>query len=243
MQEIKLKADVREEQGSSASKKLRRANRVPAVVYKKGTPTVLLQVDRKALHSALHTKAGSNVLINLEIQGEAAKKESKTKQDTQRAVIIKEIQHHPLTGEILHVDFNQISLTEAIKVEVPIEAKGESVGVKEGGVLEYLLHKIEVECLPTQIPEKIFADISGLKIGDSIAIKDLKLPQAVKVLQAPETLVISVAAPKELKVEEVAAPEEGVQEPEVIKQKKPESEEEAQQAEEKSGKKEKEAEK
>jgi large subunit ribosomal protein L25 len=124
-------------------------------------------------------------------------------------------------GEIVHVDFNQISLTKEIKVNVPVVAKGEPAGVKlEGGSLEHILWEIEVACLPTNIPQGIEVDVSGLKLGDSVHVKDLSVPAGVKILNDPGAIVLSVAAPmkEEVPVEAVEGAEK--QEPEVIKEKK-----------------------
>ena len=121
-----------------------------------------------------------------------------------KSCLIKEIQYDPVKGDVIHVDFNEISLTKIIKVNVPVVAKGEPVGVKqEGGSLEHILWEIEVECLPTEIPKNIEVDVSQLKIGDSVHIKDMTFPSQVKVLTAPEAIVFSVSAP--VKVEEVVA--------------------------------------
>jgi len=215
MEKINLKAKLREELGKEAVKKLRAQGLIPAVVYK-GKNSLNIKVPSKDFLEVIHTKAGENVVVNLQIE---SKKPSRT-------AIIKETQYHPVRGDILHVDFNEISLTEVLTVKVPIAVKGEAEGIKEGGVLEHALWEIEVECLPTQIPENIPVDVSPLKIGDSILVKDLHLPGGVKVLSDPETTVVSLAVPR-VEEEEVAKPEEEAVEPEVIMEKKPEEEEEA----------------
>lgn len=215
MEFIDLQANLREGTGKGLNKKLRREGLVPSVVYKKGEETVSLKIDRKNLFKALHTEAGENVIIKLHIDGAKKRKE--------RTVIIKEIQRDPVRDHLLHVDFQEISLTETLKVKVPIATKGEAIGVKQdGGVLQHVLWEAEIECLPTNIPEKIELDISKLKIGESLQVKDILPPGGVKILDDPEAVVFSVEHPK--KVEEVvAAPAEGeIQEPEVIKEKKPE---------------------
>jgi large subunit ribosomal protein L25 len=152
-------------------------------------------------------------VINLKIKDDTKKKA--------RPCLIKEIQYDPVKGDIVHVDFNEVSLTKEIKVNVPVATKGEPMGVKqEGGSLEHILWEIEVECLPTQIPNQIEVDVSQLKIGDSIHIKDISFPSNIKVLNDPGAIVLSVAAP--IKEEIPVAPVEGevTQEPEVIKEKK-----------------------
>lgn len=218
MEKINLKAKIREELGKEAVKKLRHQGFIPAVVYK-GKDALNIKVSSKDFLETIHTKAGENVVVNLQVEGAASsKKPSPT-------AIIKEIQYHPVREDILHIDFNEISLTQTLTVKVPIAVKGEAEGIKEGGVLEHVLWEVEVECLPTQIPENISVDVSALKIGDSILVKDLQTPPEVKILSDPETTIISLAAPR---VEEEAAvkPEEEVVEPEVIMEKKPEEEEE-----------------
>ena len=214
---VDLQATLREGKGKEANKKLRERGLVPAVVYKKGEETVSLNIDRKDFAKALHTEAGENVIIKLRVDG------LKKKRD--RTVVLKEIQKDPIRDHFLHVDFQEISLTETLKVKVPLAGKGEAIGVKEdGGVLQQVLWEAEVECLPTNIPEKIEIDISGLKIGDAIHVNGIKVPEGVKLLADPETVVFTVEHPK--KVEEVvaAAAEGGIEEPEVIKEKKEKAE-------------------
>ena len=152
----------------------------------------------------------------------------------ERIVVIKEIQRNPVKDSLVHVDFNEISLTETLKVKVPLAAKGEAVGVKqEGGVLQQVMWEVEVECLPTNIPDKIEVDIINLKIGDSISLKNVVPPEAVKILGDPEGIVFSVEHVKVVE-EVVAAPAEGeASEPELIREKKEKegTEEEASKAE------------
>jgi large subunit ribosomal protein L25 len=216
-QEVLLEARVRNELKKNKTDKMRRTGIVPAVVYKKGLGAIPLSLSVKDMEKALHTSAGGNVIISLSVteNGKAANK----------TVIIKEIQYDPLKGNLLHVDFNEISLTEMLKVGVPVEAKGEAAGVKDGGILEHILWEVEIECLPTQIPEKIEADISGLKIGDSLHVKDLRVSEGVKILNDPELTIMSVKPPLVEKVAEVV-PGAEITEPEVIREKKEEKEEE-----------------
>lgn len=215
---VDLQAKVREEKGKELNKKLREEGLVPSIVYKKGEDTWSLKIDKKNFLKALHTEAGENVIIRLHIDGVKKKKE--------RTVIIKELQRDPVKDSLLHVDFQEISLTETLKVKTPIAGKGEAIGVKQdGGVLQHVLWEIEVECLPTDIPEKIEVDVSNLKIGDSIHVKDIQAPEGVKILDDPEAVVFSVEHPKEVE-EVVASSAEGeLQEPEVIREKKEKVEE------------------
>ncbi|MBU3911723.1 MAG: 50S ribosomal protein L25 [Candidatus Omnitrophica bacterium] len=218
MEFVELHSSLREGKGKEISKKLREENLVPGVVYKKGEETLSLKIDRRSLAKALHTDAGENVIIKLNIEGAKKKKE--------RTVIVKDVQKDPVKDHLLHIDFQEISLTEKLKVKVRIIAKGEAVGVKQDkGVLQHVLWEAECECLPTNIPEKIEVDVASLKIGDSIHIKDIVLSEGVKVLENPEAVVFTVEHAKDIE-EIVAAPAESdAQEPEVIREKKEKPEE------------------
>ena len=212
MEEIFLDAQIRTETGKGKAKDIRDEGFIPAVVYGEGKAASPVKVSHKELFQLLHQHRLENVVINLKIKDDKKK---------QRSCLIKEIQYDPVRGDIIHVDFNEISLTEEIKVNVPVVAKGEPVGVKqEGGSLEHILWEIEVECLPTQIPENFEVDVSSLKIGDAIHVKDITFPPNVKIITSQEAIVLSVSAP--IKEEEIAPAEEGAeaQEPEVIKEKK-----------------------
>lgn len=216
MEKIVLKADVRAATGKKVAKDLRNKDVIPANVYKGGKGATSLQVKKDDLDAVLHTKAGENVIITLKISGEGDIKD--------KTVLIKEIQREPVKDGILHVDFNEISLTETLKVDVPLAAKGEAVGVKvDDGILEHVMWELQVECLPTAIPEKIEVDVTNLKIGDAISVKDIVVPAGVKVLNDPELIAIIVKAKKvEAPKEEV--PAEAAAEPELIRKKKEEGE-------------------
>ncbi|HLD49700.1 MAG TPA: 50S ribosomal protein L25/general stress protein Ctc [bacterium] len=216
MAKVNLEATPRTEIGKQAAKRTRRAGFIPAIVYGHGMKPVSLQVGLKAFRQTLQTKAGENVVLDLNVEG------LKLKEST---CLIKAIQHNPVTDEITHVDFTVISLTEKIQVKVPVVVVGaeEAAGVKEGGVLDIIHHEIEVECLVTDIPEKIMVDVRALKINDSIAVAKLTIPKGVTCLLSAEEVIIAVHPPakEEVKpVEEGAAPAE----PEVAeKGKKPEA--------------------
>ncbi|MCM8761008.1 MAG: 50S ribosomal protein L25 [Candidatus Omnitrophica bacterium] len=218
MEKVVLKASVRKGIGKAAAKSLRKKGVIPANVYKGAGGALSIQVSEEDLNEVLHTKAGENVIITLKISGGESVKD--------KTVLIKEIQREPIKDSILHVDFNEISLTETLKVNVPLAAKGEAVGVKvDGGILEHVMWELQVECLPTEIPEKIEVDVSNLKIGDAIYVKDIAVPSGIKVLNDPELIAIIVKAKKvEVPKEEVAA--EAATEPELIRKKKEEVEEE-----------------
>ena len=221
MEKILIKANVRENFGKSASKHIRKEGAVPGVIYKDGKEGINIQIDENDLWHALHTEAGENAIITVDISG--------GENPVQKTVIVKELQTHPLNEKFLHVDFHEISLKEKLKVNVSITVKGEAIGVKEDeGLLAQLLWEIEVECLPTNIPEHIDVHVEELRIGDAIHMKDLTAPEGVELLGDPEQTIVTVNPPKaeEVLEEEVAAEEEaGEAEPEVIKKGKKEEEE------------------
>jgi large subunit ribosomal protein L25 len=220
MEKITLKADKRDSTGKEAGNRLRKNGIIPAIVYKKAEKAVPIEVNLKDLFPILHTSAGENVIISMEVFS----RENREKPDMEKTVIIKEMQYHPVKGDILHLDFQEISLTEKITVEIPIETKGDPVGVKsDGGILDHPIKELSIECLPTDIPGKISVNVENLKIGDSIRVKDLDIPSNITVLDDPEQTVVSVVPPEaEEAVSEEGALAEGAAEPEVIKQKKPE---------------------
>ncbi|MFA5143388.1 MAG: 50S ribosomal protein L25 [Candidatus Omnitrophota bacterium] len=215
MEKIILKAETRTATGKKIAKDLRAKGIIPANVYKSGKQATNLQVVVTDLKDVLHTRAGENVIITLKISGEGNLKD--------KTVVIKEIQREPIKSQILHIDFNEISLTETLKVNVPLVSRGEPVGVKvDGGILEHIMRELQVECLPTAIPEKLEVDVSNMKIGDAIYVKNVVLPEGVKVLNDAELIVMIVKPPKvEVPKEEVAA--EGAVEPELIRKKKEEA--------------------
>lgn len=240
MEQIQLEATTRSQTGKGAVRQLRRRHLIPGVVYGKAQPPLSVALAEHDVLHALHTKAGTNVLINLHIReehapdagaSEPAQPAKGAKRPPARAgkggghtqtVLIKEVQHDAVDGSILHVDFHHVSLTTRIKIAVPVVPQGEAIGVRQdGGVIEHFLREVMVECLPTEIPAKIELDISPMKIGDTRHAKDLALPSGVTLAVDPESAVLSVLAPK-AEVIEAAPTESGPAEPEVLKQKSPE---------------------
>ena len=213
MKTVPLKAAQREALGKQAVKKIRHAKFIPAVVYGSGVNPTAVQVSADDFSKVIHTKLGENVIIQLTVAGS---------KNFEKTVVIKEIQHDPVTDRIQHVDFNAISLTEKIKVKVPLHVKGEAAGLKEGGVLDVVHHEIEIECLPTDIPERLETDISALKIGDAVHIKEIRFPQGVVAQLSEDEVVVAIHAPKA----ESTPSEEAPTEPELVgKEKKEEGEE------------------
>lgn len=213
MEDIFLDVELRKETGRGKVKDLRDEGFIPAVIYKEGKESFPVKASHRDVIRLLHQHRLENVVINLRIKDD--------KKGKARSCLIKEIQYEPVHGDIMHVDFNEISLTKSIKVNVPVVAKGEPIGVKqEGGSLEHVLWEIEIECLPTNIPKDIEVSVSQLKIGEAIHIKDIAFPANIKVLNNPEAVVLSVASPIKEEVPAEAVEGEEKQEPEVIKEKK-----------------------
>ena len=198
--------------GTRPVKRLRSQGVVPGVVYGKEIEPIPVVVNRKELAQLLHSKTGERALVTLRLDDAAS---------WEKPVLVKALQHDPIDGHVLHVDFHAISLTERLRVKVPILLKGEAVGVKQdGGILEHFLREVEVECLPTEIPAGVEFDVSPLKIGETVHVRDLMPPRNAKITSDPEGVIASIQLPKEEKPEEVAA----VTEPEVIREKKEEGE-------------------
>jgi large subunit ribosomal protein L25 len=213
---VSINGTRREGTGKSVTRKLRAGGRVPAVFYGRGEPSIPLVVGLRDVEQVIHSGSGSNVILDVKVEGDAAK---------DRKALIREIQRDPVSGQILHLDFQHISLTERITVEVPVVLVGTPTGVKDaGGILEHLMREVEVECLPTDIPARIEVDVSGLAIGDTLHVSDLKA-ERVSIKTEADRAIAAVVPPtilEEVKpVEEAAAPE-----PELIaKEKKEEVEE------------------
>ncbi|MDI3538397.1 MAG: large subunit ribosomal protein [Bacillota bacterium] len=183
--------------GKGASHADRRAGLVPLVFYGEGTEKPVHLVAQRGAIEKLLTGHGEGSRVTLRIEGEA-----------EYPAMIKEVQYHPVRGDVIHVDFQGISLTKKIRAELPIVLKGTPQGVKEGGVLQYQLREVEVEALPQDLPEHITADISGLGIGDVLFVRDLEVPPAVKVLTEGGEVIATVLAPtKEEEAEPAEAPE------------------------------------
>ena len=154
--EVTLRAQPRSATGKGPARQARMAGRVPAILYGRGIVPTPLAVDSKQIGHALHTEAGANVLVNLEVEG-----------GRRYLTMVREVQRHPVRGNLLHVDFVNTARDVKTHAEVPLQITGESRGVREGGVIEHHLWELRVEALPTDIPSSLEADISSLGIGDA----------------------------------------------------------------------------
>jgi len=192
VERILLNASKRDKLTKGGIRQLRLSGMVPAVLYGKKQEPVMLAVNMKDLEKVLSTHAGLNALIDLRIENEAP-----------ITVLVRDYQAHPIKRCFTHIDFRSVDVSEKVVVEVPIELVGECVGVKEGGILEQLLRKVEVRCLPTNIPESLKVNVESLKIGDSIHTSSITLPEGVEFFKTADYTIVTVVPPTK---EEVPAP-------------------------------------
>lgn len=200
--------------GKQVAKRLRRSGQVPAILYGGARPEPVA-VDPRRVLRIIHGHEGSTQLLTLRFEGDGET----------RLAIIRAMQFDPVTEKLLHVDLQEVTADRPITVRVAVRPVGEAVGVKEQkGILSLALHELEVSCLPTQIPERIDADVTALRIGDVLTVGDIGVPVGVRLLNDPGQAVVTVAPPM---AEEVAAPVEAAPvtaEPEVISERKPKEE-------------------
>jgi large subunit ribosomal protein L25 len=208
---VTLNGEVRDRRGKGAAREARRQGKVPGVIYGKGEEGVPINVVGKELLTVLHGHAGSNVILDVKLAGQ---------EGVDRKALIREMQKDPLSGSVTHIDLMHISMTEKITVDVPVHVKGLSIGVKDyGGILEFIMRTLEVECLPNDIPNEIVVDVTPLMVHDSIHVRDITVANG-EILNDPDQVVVTIVSPQ---VEKVATPgEEGAApaEPEVIGKKK-----------------------
>lgn len=207
MQKQELEVTRRSETGKGAARKLRARGHIPAVCYRKGLDPILLSLEKRELERILLAAAGQNVLIQLKIKGEEASGDQET-------VIVKEIQKDPL-HQMLHADFMGVLMDQVITVEVAVRLVGEPTEVlKEGGMVQQLRRVVELECLPGDIPEYIDAEIGELKMGESIHVEELSVPEGSRILTDAKEPVVVISAPVEEEEEkpEEEEPGEGVEE-------------------------------
>jgi large subunit ribosomal protein L25 len=194
MQQTQMKIEVRTSTGKGISRKLRAAGRIPGVVYGRGMEPIPVSLEPKALAAAIAGEGGMNNLITLQGGGSL----------DQTVVIVADMQIDPLRGSAEHVDLHRVNMTEKIRVNVPVVLKGTAAGVKEGGLLDVDNRTLHIECLPGRIPENIEIDITAIKIGQTIHVQDIALPDGVKCLENPKTPVVGVLG----KAKEEEAPAE-----------------------------------
>jgi large subunit ribosomal protein L25 len=211
---IAIQAEPRSGGGTLVSNRLRRTGVIPAVLYSEGKPSRMISLNAHAFEGLLRRHRGEHMIMDLAIGGEPARK-----------VLLKDVQHHAVKGQAIHVDFYEVSMTRKLKVGIPIRLMGDPVGVvTQGGILDHLLREVEVECLPGDLIEQIEIDVSGLEMGRHLSVSDIQLdPARYRVLTAGDIAIAAVSAPA---AEESAAAatvegEAAAGEPEVTTEKKP----------------------
>lgn len=215
MKSVSLTAFPRELRKRNGAKKVRTSGRIPAVIYGRHNQPQSLEVGARDMEILVHGAASENLLIDLTVQGNGGK----------RMALVKDIQHHPLSGKMLHVDMQEVAENEKVTIMVPIETSGEAVGVKTGGgVLEHVLFKVKVRATPRDLPEVIMLDVTKLEIGQSIHIGEIPPISGVEILGHKESPVVAVAAPLSEAAETAATDAAGAAptQPEMIKEKKEE---------------------
>jgi large subunit ribosomal protein L25 len=203
MKSVALKAYPRSQVQRAEVTKLRRAGRVPATIYGRQAQPQNLEVGFDDINKLLHHSASENLLVDLSVENDARSK---------RLALVQEVQHHPLSGKVLHVDLHEVAENEKVTVHVPVETIGEAAGVKNGGgTLEHIMFKLKVRCLPKDLPEQITLDVSALEIGKSIHLGEIAAPAGVEILGEKSRTVVAVAAPRaeEEVVATAAAPAAG----------------------------------
>jgi large subunit ribosomal protein L25 len=196
MQRVSLAAQVREGVGKGTARSVRRAGQIPGILYGRGRDPRPVAVDAKAFASVIHTHAGMNVLIDLELAGNGGG-------GAPSVVMVKEVQRDIFRRQPIHVDFHAISLTDRMEFYVPVLLKGIAKGIAEGGIVEQHLRNVAVECLPTEIPEQFELDVTELMTGRALHASDFIMPAGVVLKTPPEQVVVAVVSPR---VIEEAAP-------------------------------------
>ena len=196
----KLTVTSRERLGTRETKRLRREGQIPGVLYGRGTP-IAFSVPERELRRALTGSAGLHSILDVQVDGG----------EKAHASILKEYQVDPIRGHMTHVDLQEVRLDRPITASVSVRLTGGDTapGVKEGGVLSQPLREVSIEALPLEVPEHVDVDVSQLGIGDSLRVSDVSVPEGVKLLDDPETVVATVTAPMRAEVEEEAEAAEG----------------------------------
>jgi large subunit ribosomal protein L25 len=195
---VTLKVEARESRGSSASRRLRSQGLIPGVLYGNGDQAQPFCIQERELRRALTGDHGLHAILDVVLEG----------QQQARHAVLKDYQLDPTRAKLLHVDLQEVKLDQAIHAQVVVELVGESEGVKEGGVLSQVAREINVEALPMEVPDRLELDVSGMAIGDSLRLSDLRIPDGVKVLDDPETVLATVTPPTKIEEPEVVEEEE-----------------------------------
>ena len=213
MKSLALNAFSRTLKRRKGSKAVRASGRIPANIYGRHGAPQNLEVDVKEFDTLVHSAHAENILVDLTVQGDAK---------PQRLALVQDVQHHPLTGKVLHVDFHEVKADEKVVVQVPVESTGTPAGVKNGGgVLEHVMFKLRVRALPYNLPVRIEVDVTNLEVGKSIHIGEVPVPADCEILGEKSLPVFTVASPKTEEAEATpAAGADAAKQPEMLKEKK-----------------------
>jgi large subunit ribosomal protein L25 len=204
---VSIEVQPREETGKNANRRARAAGKIPAVVYGGGKESVSISIDRKTLLDTMKGHSGEHPIYLLKLG------------DKDRHAMIRDMEVHPISRQVIHIDFQRVMMDQKIRVAVPVELIGIPVGVKvEGGMLDFVIREVHIECLPAQIPNHLEAEVGDLHIGQHVEAKDLKLPEGVVLLDDPDRVLASISHSRT----EEAEPATDRPEPEVIKKTKAE---------------------
>lgn len=201
MQTVELEAAIRSAGGKGPARRLRQTGKAPAVFYGPKRQTTMIAIDAKEFSQKISALEGSHLIRFKSTAADLAEK----------VALVKEAQYHPVTGAVLHADFYEVDLTQKLRVRVPLHFTGKAAGVALGGILQPVQRDVEVECLPSDIPEFLAVDVSALEIHDAIHVSELQAPEGVKVCYDSDATLVTVSPPtvEEVKVEEAAAVVEG----------------------------------
>ena len=204
MGDILLKAQVREETGKEISRKLRAQGLIPAILYGPSVQPIPLVVNPTAVLKILEKEQAASSFLDLEI--------TDGKNSQIKKVLIKDVDFHPATDQLIHVDFYQITVGKELTLDVPIVIVGKAKGVEKGGVLEQNLRELAISCLPKLVPSHIEIDVTDLDIGDSIHVADISVDEGIKIENDPQVPVVTLVAPEEAKAEAEGEEEEETEE-------------------------------
>jgi large subunit ribosomal protein L25 len=227
MKEVSIDVKSRQTSGKGVARKMRALGKIPGVVYGKGETPVAIELDHGHFHAVMRKASSENLLVSLSIDGVKSEK----------MALIRDVQRDPVDGKLIHIDFQHISMTEKIRVRIPVQLEGVPDGVKNfGGIVNWMVRDLEVACLPRDIPERFVLDIAPLKIHESLHVKDIPVGD-VEIMENPDETIVSIVPPTIIKeatptaaegeaavaaAAAAAAGEEGPAEPEVITEKKAE---------------------
>jgi large subunit ribosomal protein L25 len=200
MKIVPLTASRRDKAGKGAAGRVRRTGFVPGIVYGQDIEPLCIQINTRELTKLIHGAQGEHAIVQLTIEGDSK---------LGGPAMLKEIQHDPIRGDVVHADLFRIDLTKKITTLVPTKLDGQAKGVVDGGIVEHTTREVEVSCLPTAVPDFLAVAISDLGIGHSVHVNQLIVPEGVEVLTNPDRVVASCLAPRAIKEETVVAPVEG----------------------------------